>query len=265
MWPRRREKTLLDNAKSQELESLAREQRWARYKVEEPARLAAEKELLQNATVSIARINFSDRFGVKPEIVGWQETEVHYGPINAPVFGIEYAKLLFVPGESMTHFIKYPTGSFIYGVGKAALRDIQGLINPDIKIYDRYPLATSHNEFALVDQCSGCGSWGRLGSLESNQWKTGRSLYVSTPQEIFSYEDLARHLALINDGASDLALDCDSLSVFGLRQDENQTIIQCPNILSVVKEENRLHGPSDKEIEENRIRIRKAQFGLFDE
>ncbi len=232
MW--RKGRSILDTARAQEAAKLKEEQEYARYLAEEPVRRAAEAEHTQRVLDAIARVEFAERFKTKPKVVGASDIDGRY---HIPIFSIEYANLRFKPDEYTIHWIEYP-GSWRTEreLGSMALRYTKHLWNSDLRLCDQHVMASHGCEFEAVGLCSGCQNWGNLGRLEKSN-KSLKLLSIDKPA-VNEYDDLARNIELFHEAGSGSALDCGTLSIFGVDASKSPAIIGCENIKHAIDNEN---------------------------
>lgn len=237
MW-RHKEKSIFDTAKAQEAERLRQEQEYAKYLAEEPMREAAEAARIQDVINVLGRACFLKLFNQEPAVVGSAGLTDAYGKFTTPVFAVEYAHLKFNPGEYGVHRIKSPLGLRYMGRSPFSGRAFHKRFSRDErKIIDKYAPEMMEAEFEAVGLCSGCQEWGALGALETYNHR----MFLKQPR-IERYEDIASSIELFNEVASGLALDCGTLSVFGLDTSKASAAIECQNLKRAIEEENARRG-----------------------
>lgn len=246
MWKRQR--TILETAKSIEAERLIHEQRDSRAIAELAINETMVDAQVQSAVNIIAGREFTRAFGCKPKVVAdapinnAQEADAKY---TSPVFAIEYANVQYEPGpfcistlrsKIETKRRRVVNNSHVKNlVRKYYLKDKdeEELV---IEYYDTF-IAQLGTGFQAVEICSGCQSWGQLA------WSNRRLGFISvqTPT-IEDYDSIVRDKEIFEDGASGLAIDCGTVSVFQFFDtptgSKNKTVVMCPSLLSQVREFN---------------------------
>lgn len=228
------EKSLAATSREQEEARLRRNQEHARALAEEPMRIAAEAAHTQHVLNVLGRAFFLERFNVEPKIAGEAPFSDTYRSFTTPVFAIEYANLKFNPGKFGIHHIKHPLGFQYAGRSPFTGRVFRKCFSKDeLKIINKHAPNMFEYSFDAAGICSDCHTWGRLGELR----KRGKSLYIDHPS-IETFGDVASNKELFNEAASGLALDCGTLPVFGFDTATVSTVIECPNVVSALSEEN---------------------------
>lgn len=227
----RRKRSLLGRVEELDAKKLDLEQELAHREAERPFReMAEERQNLETKNL-IARAAFLLKFGEVPKIVGTS--------MNAPVFAIEYANLLFDEGPSGM------LGAKLVGQNPFKTRVFRkNFSRNERKILDEYSYKIHYSNFDPVCLCSECQNWGDLGYFVSHG--PDRILSIESPA-IDEYDDLVKNIDLFNEGASGLALDCGTVSVFGLDASKTSVAIGCDNLQQVVIEENDRRLPKNKD------------------